>query len=194
MKNNRYTRGTGLLEFFLAKKRAGKANSLISKEHRKGKILDIGCGSYPYFLTSTDFNEKYGIDPSFNSLPIKNINLKKLDVTKQKLPFKDNFFDTVAMLAVFEHLDYKKLNFVLKEIRRVLKREGILVMTTPAPWSDIILKNMARLSLVSKEELHEHKHNLNSFIIREYLAQAGFKKIDSGYFELGLNMWFSAKK
>ena len=187
------TRGSGLFEDFLAKKRAAKANNLL-KQSKKEKILDIGCGSYPYFLLNTNFKDKYGIDPSIKVSAIKNINFKKLDVTKQKLPFKDNFFNAVTMLAVFEHLDNKKIPFVLKEINRVLKKDGMLVMTTPAPWSDIILKNMARLSLVSKEEIHEHKHNLNAPIIRNYVAEGGFRKTDNGYFELGLNMWFTAKK
>ncbi len=187
------TRGTGLLESFLAKKRTAKASGLLKKAE-KGKILDIGCGSYPYFLINTNFKERYGIDPSINSSLAKNINLQKLDVTKQKLPFKDNFFDAVTMLAVFEHLNYEKIPFALKEINRVLKKEGVLVMTTPAPWSDIILRNMARLSLVSKEEIHDHKHNLNSHVIKNYLNKGGFKKINSGYFELGLNMWFTGKK
>ncbi len=186
------TRGSGLFEGFLAKKRAAKANSLL-KQSKKEKILDIGCGSYPYFLMNTNFKERFGVDPSINSA-VKGINLQKLDVSKQKLPFKDNFFNAVTMLAVFEHLDNKKIPFVLKEINRVLKKDGMLVMTTPAPWSDIILKNMARLSLVSKEEIHEHKHNLNAPIIRNYVAEGGFRKIDNGYFELGLNMWFTGKK
>jgi len=193
MKTNHYTRGTGILEGFLAKKRTAKANSLLKKV-KKGKILDIGCGSYPYFLLNNDFAEKYGIDPSLKNTKLKNIELKNLDVTKSKLPFKDNFFDAVTMLAVFEHLDHKKIHFVLDEINRVLKKDGTLVITTPAPWSDKILKNMARLSLVSKEEIHEHKHNLTSSVIKSHIVESGFKKTKSGYFELGLNMWFTAIK
>ena len=127
-------------------------------------------------------------------LKIENLKLKKGDVTKQKLPFKNNFFDAVTMLAVFEHLDNEKIPFVLKEVNRVLNKGGVLAMTTPAPWSDIILKNMAKVGLVSKEEIHEHKHNLTSEKINAYLHKAGFKNIRSGYFELGVNMWFKAKK
>ncbi len=195
MKNNHYTRGSGLLEGFLAKKRTARANSLL-KQVRNGKILDIGCGSYPYFLLNNHFTEKYGIDPSLKNTKLKNIELKNLDVTKSKLPFRDNFFDAVTMLAVFEHLDHGKINFVLKEINRVLKKDGALVITTPSPWSDKILKNMARLDLVSKEEIHEHKHNYSKSKIVDIIKDAGFKsnKIKSGFFEFYLNMWFTAIK
>jgi ubiquinone/menaquinone biosynthesis C-methylase UbiE len=196
MTDNNFTRGSGLLEKFLAKQRAKLANQFISKSNREGTILDIGCGSYPYFLIHTNFKEKYGIDPSLNILSIKNINLKKLDITKQKLPFEDNLFDVITMLAVFEHIDFDKLESVLKDIRRVLKNNGLLVITTPAPWSDKLLHNMAKVRLISSEEIHEHKHNYNKNQIEKLLLGVGFqrKNVKSGYFEFGFNMWFTAKK
>lgn len=198
MKNIHYTRGTGVFEVFLARRRAGKANNLISKELRTGKILDIGCGSYPFFLVSTKFKEKYGIDPSVNvsSVKNKNIYLNRQDVSKEKLPFKDNYFDAITMLAVFEHIEQDKLNFVLGEIRRVLKKNGVFIITTPASWADKLLHFMARFGLISSEEIHEHKHNHPKGKIEGILLSSGFekRKIKSGFFELYLNMWFQAKK
>ena len=44
------TRGKGLLEPMLADLRAQRANKLIPSTSRTGRILDIGCGTYPYFL------------------------------------------------------------------------------------------------------------------------------------------------
>lgn len=198
MKINSYTRGSGLLENFLAKKRTDKANSFILKSFRKGRVLDIGCGTYPFFLINTDFNEKYGVDPSLKLSKIKdkNLNLKVFDVTSGRLPFKDDFFDTITMLAVFEHIDNKKLNFVISQARRVLKKNGILIITTPAPWSDKILHLMAKYKLISAEEIHEHKHNYSNSKIKDIIKDAGFKKdkIRSGFFEFRLNMWFVVKK
>lgn len=193
---NSYTRGSGLLEGFLAKKRTDKANSLIPGSFIKGRILDIGCGFYPYFLSKSKFSERYGVDPSLKNLKLKNLKLKNLDVTKQKLPFDDNFFNVVTMLAVFEHIDYKKLSFVLKEIKRVLKKSGIIIITTPSPWSDKLLHQMAKLELISSEEIHEHKHHYSKQKIEDIIREAGFNKnkIKSGYFELGFNMWFTARK
>jgi ubiquinone/menaquinone biosynthesis C-methylase UbiE len=193
--NNKFTRGNGLLEGFLAQKRTKIANKLL-KNVSKRRILDIGCGSYPYFLTTTGFKEKYGIDPSLTSSKIKDINLKKFDVTKQKLPFKDNNFAAVVMLAVFEHLDKNKLPLVLKEIRRVLNKNGVFIITTPSPWADKPLHYLANFGIISKEEIHEHKHNLNHKTISQYLINAGFSKskLKKGYFEFYLNMWFTVIK
>lgn len=49
------TRGHGVLEPLLAKLRAKKANALIPEPARAGRILDVGCGSFPFFLSGTRF-------------------------------------------------------------------------------------------------------------------------------------------
>jgi len=197
MKNNKKpTRGKGLLENFLAKKRSKRANFLIPKELRKGRILDIGCGSYPYFLITTSFEEKFGIDPSIKNLNDERIILKRTKVDNRKLPFKDEFFDAVTMLAVIEHIEFNKLPQILGEINRVLKIGGILILTTPAPWADTLLHFMGKVGLISAEEINEHKHNHQRLGIEKILEEAGFKrqKIRSGFFELFANMWFVAEK
>lgn len=196
MSKHNFTRGHGLLESFLAKKRAEKAKSLIDGNLKKGSILDIGCGSFPYFLTFIDFKNKYGVDPSLSTTESNKLILKKIDVAKTPLPFADNFFETVTMLAVFEHIDYQRLTFVLKEVKRVLKRNGIFIITTPSPWSDKLLHNMARFGLISSEEIHDHKHHYSKNRIEGIIRETGFKKenINSGYFEFGMNMWFTATK
>jgi SAM-dependent methyltransferase len=195
------TRGYGLFENFLAQQRAKKANKLIDKVHKRNRILDIGCGTFPFFLISSNAGEKYGMDPSVNLALFKknekkNIFLKKIKVGKQRLPFKDNFFDVITMLAVFEHIDHDKLTFVLKEVRRTLRPGGLFIITTPAPWSDKPLHYLANFGLISKEEIYEHKHNLTHKKIKDYLKEVGFleDKIENGFFEVYLNMWFRAKK
>ena len=73
------------------------------------------------------------------------------------MPFDDDYFDVVTMLAVFEHIAPERLGNVLKEISRVLKKGGMYIMTTPAVWTDSILRVMAKLRLVSPVEIAEHK-------------------------------------
>ena len=38
-----------LLEKFLSAQRCRMANRLIEPQHRQGRVLDVGCGSYPFF-------------------------------------------------------------------------------------------------------------------------------------------------
>ncbi len=193
MKTKQPTRGFGVFEKFLAKKRAKLANKFIPDNVRNGNVLDIGCGSEPFFLLNTKFKNKYGIDP-FTNGKFNDITIKKIAVGKDKLPFEDNFFDTIVMLAVFEHIREDKLDFVLKEIKRVLKKNGIFIITTPSPWGHIVLRLMSKFKLVSGEEIEDHKHAFPNKIIKKYLEKAGFVQVAGGYFETYFNMWLIAIK
>jgi SAM-dependent methyltransferase len=202
MANPNVTRGFGLLEGFLAKKRAQKANSLIPQPYRSGRILDIGAGTYPVFLLTTSFFEKFGIDKTFpvsRQTGSKNHSIELMchDIeSEDPLPFNDGYFDVVTMLAVFEHITHQRLPKVFQEVYRVLKRGGLLIITTPAAWTDFILKGMAKIRLVSTLEVGEHKglHTADSIV--DTLQQSGFtsNNIQLGYFEFHMNTWATAMK
>ena len=193
MTNINVTRGYGIIEKFLAKKRAKIANKFIPLTLRNGRILDIGCGTTPFFLIHTKFAHKFGLDPFVNNnIMTKKIKLKRFDIEKNiKLPFNDNYFDVVTMLAVFEHIDQDKLTDILKEIRRVLKIGGRFILTTPCLWTDKILRIMSRLRLVSQKEIEEHKCAYSHSSLVSYFMNGGFdkNKIKLGYFEFYLNNW-----
>ncbi len=191
-KKEHATRGQGLLEPLLARQRAARANRLIPAELRNGRILDIGCGSFPYFLSHTSFKEKFAID----QLPLKMegnaIQWHRLDLnSKPQLPFESGYFDVVTMLAVAEHLNPTSLEQLLKEIHRALRADGQVIITTPSAWSDGLLHLMARTGLVSAEEINEHVFAYNLPLLGWYFGRAGFemRRVKFGYFELGLNMW-----
>lgn len=195
----RYTRGHGLLEPFLARRRARIANRLIPERLRSGRILDIGCGSYPYFLSHTSFREKYAIDqlPPAAGPESRDIAWHTLDLNSApRLPFPEGHFSAVTLLAVVEHLDPGSLVQLLREVYRVLAPSGRVVITTPAPWSDGLLHGMARVRLVSAEEIEEHVYAYTQALLGWYFGKADFpmEKIRSGYFELGLNMWATAER
>ncbi|MFZ5856600.1 MAG: class I SAM-dependent methyltransferase [Chloroflexota bacterium] len=193
------TRGRGLLEPLLAKFRAQRANTLIPPDLRAGRILDIGCGSYPYFLSHTVFQQKFAVDqlpPSEHGQRF-NIQWHTLDLNSTpKLPFENDFFNVVTLLAVVEHLNPNSMAALFTETYRVLQPNGVVIMTTPAAWSDGLLKFMARIGLVSAEEIREHVFAYTLPLLGWYFGRAGFEmtKVNFGYFELMLNMWAVAKK
>lgn len=191
------TRGKGLLEPFLANRRAATANRLIPSALRSGRILDIGCGSFPYFLSHTSFKEKFAIDQLPPMEDGGDIHWHTLDLNKQpNLPFEHGYFDVVTMLAVAEHLNPASLEKLLAEAHRTLKPNGRVVITTPAAWSDGLLHLMARLRLVSSEEIDEHVFAYTLPLLGWYFGRAGFAmdRVHFGYFELGLNMWAYAER
>lgn len=195
-----YTRGKGLLEPTLARLRMQRANGLIPTSLREGRILDIGCGSYPYFLTHTAFREKFAVDqlqmPPETAAQHR-IEFFTLDLnTEPHLPFAAEYFDVVTLLAVVEHLDPDNMALLFRESCRVLKPGGRLILTTPAAWSDGLLRFMARINLVSAEEIHEHAFAYTLPLLGWHFGQAGFQmsKVKFGYFEMMLNMWATAEK
>jgi len=202
MANLRTTRSFGLLEEFLARKRAQRANNLIPQSYRSGRILDVGCGTYPAFLLLTAFTEKYGIDKTYSALwqtelKDRSLTLMNHDIEHEApLPFRDDYFDTVTMLAVFEHITHDNLPRALRELNRVLKRGGLLVITTPAKWTGFILNGMARLRLISSLEIKDHKGLYTADIIFTTLQHGGFslENIKLGYFEFYMNTWVTAIK
>jgi len=195
--NKNATRGKGILEPFLARQRAARANHLIPAELRTGRILDIGCGSFPYFLSHTSFKEKFAIDQLPPSMEGTEILWHTLNLNSDpKLPFEPGYMDVITMLAVAEHLDPASLEQLLKETFRVLRPGGRVVITTPSSWSDGLLHLMAGLNLVSAEEINEHVFAYTLPLLGWYFGRAGFEmsRVHFGYFELGLNMWATAQR
>lgn len=102
-------------------------------------ILDVGCGTGRTVIELSKIGKTVGVDSSPEALEfcrkrgLKNIQLAKAT----NLPFRNNSFDCVTMLDVIEHIknDLK----VLSEVKRVLKKDGIALFTTPAfmfLWDD----------------------------------------------------------
>ena len=199
MPSQKITRGFGILEHFLSIQRMKKAQKLIKKHNKNGTILDIGCGTYPLFLLNSNFMIKYGIDKEINDIKFnnQNINLINYDILSDlKLPFQKNFFDVITMLAVIEHLDYYQIYKIIQKCYSILKKDGVLIITTPAKWSDLLLKLMSIIHLVSPEEIKEHENAFTLNELNKILIKVKFEqnKIQKGYFEFFLNLWICAKK
>lgn len=202
MASCRVTRGGGLLEPFLAQRRWHMANRLIPTTHRTGRLLDLGCGPTPQFLLHTRFAERYGLDTALTpsataqgrrqGIHVLTYNLEPA----RSLPFRGASFDVVTLLAVLEHLAPPSLNALIREVHRALKPGGVFIMTTPAAWTDGLLRILAALRVVSPVEIGDHKDIYDHSRVVSLLTAAGFPQtqIDHGFFELGMNLWLAARK
>lgn len=107
-------------------------------------ILDLGCGRGDVSIyISKRAKHVIGIDYSEEAIKIANSIRKTLPKKNQekvtfirvdatKMNFKENEFDCVIALDVFEHLTKSQLNLVLKRLSKILKPEGILFVHTGA--------------------------------------------------------------
>lgn len=108
---------------------------IIEKYKSGGKLLDIGCG-LGYFISvaeeSKETNWKTaGIEPNKNliSSADKNIQIKIVNSSMASLPFAKDTFDCITCFDVLEHDVNLQRN--LMEIKRVLKKDGILIIQAP---------------------------------------------------------------
>lgn len=112
------------------------------KLKKTAKILDVGC--YPPHLLEA--LENYGFEVWGISSPHEPITHPKvaiLNIETENLPFQNNFFDLVIFSEILEHLLHNPIP-VLKELKRVLKNSGSLLITTP---NVACLKNRLHLLL-----------------------------------------------
>ncbi|MFH1802027.1 MAG: class I SAM-dependent methyltransferase [archaeon] len=102
------------------------------------KILDFGCGSgiYAEILTKKGAKVK-GFDISKQMLAIAKQKNPELDLrhgSGYKIPFKEKFDIVISSLVVHYLNDWNKM---LKEIKRVLKRGGLFILSTGNPVTEI---------------------------------------------------------
>ena len=95
-------------------------------------ILDVGCGTGANLEMLSEFGAAEGVDVSTEALSFcqeRGLQSVKLGAA-EALPYKDNSFDLVTGLDVVEHLDDDLAG--LKEMRRVLRRDGRALLFVPA--------------------------------------------------------------
>ena len=96
------------------------------------KILDVGCGTGANLEMLSKFGEASGVDVAEDALEF--CRKRGLERVKhglaENLPYEDESFDLVTALDVVEHLDDDVAG--LKEMRRVLKKDGRALIFVPA--------------------------------------------------------------
>ena len=151
--------GLFLNPFYIARK--GLANGIKTLGlNVTGKTLDVGCGTKPYqsFFRSTEY---IGLEYDTG------IDSDKKDADYyydgKTFPFANETFDSVVTNQVLEHI-FTPDDF-LREISRVLKNDGKLLLTVPFVWDE-----------------HEQPFDYarySSFGLKSLLNKNGFEIIES---------------
>lgn len=113
------------------------------------KILDLGCGNGRLLNSLAELKVEYhGLDNSENLISLaKELHSDKADSFKVgemfALPYDDNYFDVIVCLASFHHLPTKELRLsALLEMKRVLKKDGVVLMTNWYVWQKLFWQNL----------------------------------------------------
>lgn len=171
-----------IFDEILRRVRIEKAKEYIK---RNDALLDIGCYT-GYFLSKIKdkIKEGYGIDELTKNRKEENLTFKKIKLNR-KLPFKSKKFTAITMIAVLEHLKNKKS--IAKEIARVLKIKGRVIITVPSPKADKLLNFLAKIKIIEEEDfLKQHITPTHEEVLDLFLKN-GFKLKVYETFELGYN-------
>ncbi|WP_411822932.1 class I SAM-dependent methyltransferase [Leptospira sp. 'Mane'] len=117
--------------FFLTRRYLYLFINQLSKKIGKGKLLDIGCGTKPYqgFFKEAEY---VGMDYA-HGINVSNPNADVFYDGKH-FPFPDSSFEYVLATEVLEHV-FNPDDF-LREIERVLKKDGLGIITVPFIWDE----------------------------------------------------------
>lgn len=106
------------------------------------KILDFGCGTGQMTAKLAKTNRLHGVDiaPSLlQEASACGLLTQVVDIDRELLPFPDGTFDMVYSFDVLEHVF--SVPAALRELSRVLKPKGVLLMTTPVMQPDTMENN-----------------------------------------------------
>jgi len=106
------------------------------------KVLDFGCGNGRFleFVYGENLKIKYlGVDVSKELLAIAKNRYKEEKFgpieEEGKMNFKAGQFDKIVSVAVFHHFTPSMAKSSLKEFRRILKKDGIVIITAWHLWN-----------------------------------------------------------
>lgn len=96
-------------------------------------------------------------------------------------------FDTIVSLAVIEHLYFDEVFELFSKFKKILKYNGRIFITTPTKISKPLLDFLAKIGLLDKENIDEHKHYWSKKEIFKLAEENGFIVVKYKQFQFGFN-------
>jgi len=148
--------------------------------HVRGRLLDIGCGTND--LVRTYEGEGAGVDVYQWGT------VDWVVEDSSKLPFEDNSFDTVSIIAALNHIPNREE--VLLEARRIVSPDGQLIITMIPPRVSAIWHILRRRWDADQHERGMKPgevYGLTRKQIHRLLTEAGFRVVSERRFMGGFN-------
>lgn len=138
-------------------------------------VLEVGCGSgYVSSFLARHGYDVTGCEYYKDALEMAWPNFKQMQGSAEQLPFDDASFDVVGLFDVIEHFEDDTLP--LNESVRVLKKDGIIVMTVPA--------RVELWSFIDERSLHKRRYTKSTLC--NILAGAGLETVLIEYMFMSL--------
>ncbi len=139
------------------------------------KVVDIACGEgYGTNILAGSALDIVGIDINKETVENASKKYRKNNLhykvgSVANIPLKSNSVDVIVSYETIEHVDEEAQKSFLKETKRVLKQDGVLIISTP-----------------NKELYSDRYHYHNEFHIKEFYKQEFIQFIKSSFEHLQL--------
>lgn len=143
-----------------------------------GRLLDVGshCGFFLRRARGMGW-ELTGVEPSANACALgrEHFDLDIVHGTLAEAAFPGQSFDVVTLVDVFEHVEQPVS--LLREVHRVIDRNGVLFIKVPNIVYYLAKRRLARMLGIDAEifDAKEHVAHYSSRTLRRTLAQAQFQ-------------------
>ena len=144
----------------------------------KSLVVDLGCGRGE-FLELLEQNGRFGIGVDLNEGMLNIAKRKGLKVFRQDIiefiiKKEDDSLDGVFSSQVIEHLKYKDIEELIKNIRKKLRKGGIVILETVNPLSWFGFSQVFLLDPTHISPLHPE-------LMRYLLQSYGFAEVEIIY-------------
>lgn len=164
----------------------------------KGKtVLDLGTGSGNFeLLFSKDFVHLYGVDYNdealsflrnkLRSLGIKNVSLFQSDIRNLPPEVTKRKYDCIVTVDTIEHIKLEDAKRVIKGLKKLLNKGGVLVIITPNTLSLWVLIEwvLDKFTIVPKFAGSQHLGKFTPESIKEVLTAAKITPVNCFTFNL----------
>ena len=162
-------------------------------------MLDIGCGYDAWILRkySSLLSCGVAVDVAISNevKSMGNIKVYEYPIERVLPDFDRDYFNVILINSVLEHLAAPL--FVLKECKRILKKDGILIINVPTWLGKYFLEKSAFVFKLSPVlEINDHKMYYDKRDLWPILVGAGFKpsSIKMKYHKFRLNLFSTCSK
>jgi len=162
----------------------------ISRFMKKGRILDLGCGTGRLLLPLYKQGyEVYGMDISEKMIELAKNKIKGLPITlvvgdfSKKIPFPDNSFDCIVrMHSSLLHLKKSDRRRFSKEVERVLKNGGYIIIDLPSPHLNKTFDcRKFRIKKISKNTAIHYDKSTGAACYLHFFTKTEIKNIFSAF-------------